>query len=92
MSSLFILTRLLASTAAPPQLIEWRYGLKPLSKRDAEANNMLVAFDFDRSHTADEELQAPTEPGGAGRIILQVVLLLVAAAVTILLWRRVSRS
>ena len=53
---------------------------------------MLVAFDFDRSHTADEELQAPTEPGGAGRIILQVVLLLVAAAVTILLWQRVSRS
>jgi len=82
----------LYDTTSILRFIEWRYGLKPLTERDAEANNMLAAFDFDRSDTADNDSQAPTEAGGAGRIILQVVLLMIAAAVTILLWRRVSRS
>jgi hypothetical protein len=53
---------------------------------------MLVAFNFDRSDTTDEDSRVPKEPGGSGRIILQVVLLMIAAAGTILLWRRVSRS
>jgi hypothetical protein len=53
---------------------------------------MLVAFNFDRSDTTGEDSRVPKEPGGSGRIILQVVLLMIAAAGTILLWRRVSRS
>ena len=82
----------LYDTTSILRFIEWRHGLKPLTKRDAEANNMLAAFNFDRSDTTDEDSRAHKEPGGSGRIILQVVLLMIAAAGTILLWRRVSRS
>jgi hypothetical protein len=53
---------------------------------------MLAAFNFDRSDTTDRDSRAPKDPGGSGRIILQVVILMIAAAGTILLWRRVSRS
>jgi phospholipase C len=31
------------------KLIEWRFGLEPLTSRDAAANNMLAAFDFSAS-------------------------------------------
>jgi phospholipase C len=82
----------LYDTTSILKFIEWRHGLKPLTKRDTEANNLLAAFNFDRSDTTDKVSQAPKEPGGTGRIVLPVVLLLIAAAVTILLWRRVSRS
>jgi hypothetical protein len=35
----------LYDTTSILKVIEWRHGLKPLSDRDAKANNLLVAFD-----------------------------------------------
>ena len=44
------------NTTSILRFIEWRYGLKPLAERDAEANNLLAAFDFDQ--------QVSKDPGG----------------------------
>jgi hypothetical protein len=64
------------------KFIEWRYGLKPLAERDAEANNLLAAFDFDQ--------QGSKDPGGLKTVLLvaTIVGLAVIAAAGILLWRR----
>ena len=71
------------NTTSILKFIEWRYGLKPLAKRDAEANNLLGAFDFDQQGSKDS--------GGVGKVVLlvaAVVGLAVIAAGGILLWRR----
>lgn len=39
------------------KFIEWRFGLPPLTQRDAEANNILNAFDFDQSPSRPLVLQ-----------------------------------
>ena len=65
------------------KFIEWRYGLEPLAKRDAEANNLLGAFDFEKQRSKDS--------GGVNKGVLAaavVVGLAGIAAVGILLWRR----
>ena len=71
------------NTTSILKFIEWRYGLKPLAKRDAEANNLLGAFDFDQQGSKDS--------GGVGKVVLlvaAVVGLAVIAAGGMLLWRR----
>jgi hypothetical protein len=73
-------------------LIEWRYGLDLLSERDAEANNLLAAFDFEPPSTADDVEQGSNTPGGPDRTLLAAVLLGVAAGAAILLWRRASHG
>jgi acid phosphatase len=73
----------LYNTTSILKFIEWRYGLKPLAKRDAEANNLLGAFDFDQRGSKDS--------GGVGKVVLPVAVvvgLAVIAAGGILLWRR----
>jgi acid phosphatase len=73
----------LYNTTSILKFIEWRYGLKPLAKRDAEANNLLGAFDFDQQGSKDS--------GGVGKVGLTVAVvvgLAVIAAGGILLWRR----
>ena len=44
------------------KFIEWRHGLKPLADRDAEANNLLAAFDFDQQGSKDS--------GGVRKVLL----------------------
>ena len=73
----------LYDTTSILKFIEWRYGLKPLAKRDAEANNLLGAFNFDQQGSKDS--------GGVGKVVLTVAVvvgLAVIAAGGILLWRR----
>ena len=82
----------LYDTTSILKFIEWRFGLEPLTKRDAGANNLLAAFDFDNANTANDGPPVATETGGAGRIMLQVGLVAIAAAVAIFLWRRTSRG
>ncbi len=41
------------------RLIEWRWGLKPLSVRDANAANLAAALDFSRRDTAAPEFAVP---------------------------------
>jgi phospholipase C len=64
------------------KFIEWRYGLKPLAERDAEANNLLGAFDFDQ--------QGSKDPGGVRKVVLLAAIVGLVGIATggILLWRR----
>jgi acid phosphatase len=71
------------NTTSILRFIEWRYGLKPLAERDAEANNLLAAFDFDQQRSKDS--------GGISKVVLAaavIVGLAVIAAGWIVLWRR----
>jgi acid phosphatase len=74
------------------RFIEWRYGLEPLADRDAEANNLLAAFDFAPSATAAAQQQL-RDTGGTS--VLPLLALLGAASIAgggILLWRLAVRS
>jgi hypothetical protein len=73
------------------RFIEWRYELDPLADRDAEANNLLAAFDFGASTTAvvRQELR---DTGGIGILSLVAFVELGIAGARILLWRRVLRG
>ena len=67
--------------------IEWRYGLQPLTDRDAGANNLLAAFDFDDSTAATQ--QGLPNSGGINIPLLGVLLGCAGiASVGMLLWRR----
>jgi phospholipase C len=44
------------------RLIEWRWGLPPLSERDAQANNLAEELDFTRSDTNAPVIDIPTGP------------------------------
>jgi phospholipase C len=70
------------NTTSILKFIEWRYGLKPLAERDAEANNLLAAFDFDQ--------QVSKDPGDLRTVLLVAAIVGLAgiAAAGILLWRR----
>jgi acid phosphatase len=70
------------NTTSILKFIEWRYGLKHLDERDAEANNLLAAFDFDQ--------QGSNDPGGVKTVLLVAAIVGLAgiAAAGILLWRR----
>jgi len=70
------------NTASILKFIEWRHGLAPLAERDAEANNLLAAFDFDRQGSKDSR--------GVNKVILVAAIVVLAgiAAAGILLWRR----
>jgi phospholipase C len=47
------------------RLIEWRWGLAPLTVRDANANNLALALDFSRPRTGPPPL-FPVAPGPFG--------------------------
>jgi len=67
--------------------IEWRYGLQPLTDRDAGANNLLAAFDFDDS-TAATQQRLPNS-GGINIPLLGVQLGFAGiASIGMVLWRR----
>ena len=70
------------NTASILKFIEWRHGLKPLANRDAEANNLLAAFDFDQQGSEDSR--------GVSKVLLVAVIVGLAgiAGAGILLWRR----
>ncbi len=41
------------------KLLEWRFGLEPLSQRDAEARNLAEALDFSKRRLAAPKIAAP---------------------------------
>jgi phospholipase C len=47
------------------KLAEWRWGLKPLSVRDAEANNLATALDFSRRRISAPAIAVPALRVGA---------------------------
>ncbi len=47
------------------RLIEWRWGLSPLTVRDAQANNLADALDFAHPRTGAPAIEVPTGPFGA---------------------------
>ncbi|HEX7525456.1 MAG TPA: alkaline phosphatase family protein [Gaiellaceae bacterium] len=47
------------------KLVEWRWGLKPLSVRDAQANNLATALDFSRRVLSAPTIVAPRVVAGA---------------------------
>ena len=47
------------------KLVEWRWGLKPLSVRDAQANNLATALDFSHRLLAAPKITAPHIVAGA---------------------------
>jgi phospholipase C len=44
------------------KLIEWRWSLPPLTKRDATTNNLALALDFSSRDTAAPTFLVPTGP------------------------------
>jgi phospholipase C len=46
------------------RLIEWRWGLSPLTVRDAQANNLAEALDFTHPETSAPVIDVPTGPFG----------------------------
>jgi phospholipase C len=46
-------------------LIEWRWGLEPLTVRDATANNLATALDFNHPNPAVPRFDVPPGPFGA---------------------------
>ncbi len=47
------------------KLLEWRFGLEPLSKRDAEAKNLAAALDFSHRNLKVPKITAPRLVVGA---------------------------
>ncbi len=47
------------------RLVEWRWGLEPLSVRDAQAGNLAAALDFSQRILGTPRIAAPTFPIGA---------------------------
>jgi phospholipase C len=45
------------------KMVEWRFGLKPLTKRDAAARNLAESFDFAHPRTAVPDLPLVVDPG-----------------------------
>jgi phospholipase C len=45
-------------------MIEWRWGLSPLTVRDASANNLAAALDFTQARAKPPRLPAPPGPFG----------------------------
>ena len=46
-------------------LIEWRWGLEPLTVRDATAHNLAAALDFNHQKRAAPQFDVPPGPFGA---------------------------
>jgi acid phosphatase len=81
-------------TASILKFIEWRYGLKPVADRDAKANNLLAAFDFDQHNTAEDPHQGSKDPAGVGSVLLLAIIVGLAgiAGAGILVWRRARQD
>jgi phospholipase C len=47
------------------KMIEWRFGLEPLSVRDAQANNLADVLDFSRVNRAASDYAVPSVLSGA---------------------------
>jgi acid phosphatase len=76
----------LYDTTSILKFIEWRYGLEPLTDRDAGANNLLPAFDF----SPPAARQALPESGGSISVLWPLASAGLASlgAVGVFLWRR----
>ncbi len=73
------------------RFIEWRYGLAPLTDRDAGTNNLLAAFDFG-DPTAATRQRLP-DSGGVNIILLGALMGSVSlVAIGAFLWRRRLRQ
>jgi phospholipase C len=46
------------------KMIEWRWGLRPLSVRDASANNLADVLDFDHFNLSAPQFNVPSGPFG----------------------------
>ena len=46
------------------KMIEWRWGLRPLTVRDASANNLAEALDFRRPNLVAPAFNVPAGPFG----------------------------
>ena len=46
------------------RMIEWRWGLQPLTERDATANNLAEALDFKARAHKVKQFRIPTGPFG----------------------------
>ena len=81
----------LYDTTSILKFIEWRYGLQPLTGRDAGANNLLAAFDFGDSAAATQ--QGLPNSGGPD-VLLPGVLVgpAVLAAIGVILWQRLLQQ
>ena len=76
----------LYDTTSILKFIEWRHGLKPLAERDAEANNLLAAFDFDQP-PADPPKRSKGPGDGSGVLVPVAGLAAVVGIVMLLGWR-----
>jgi phospholipase C len=47
------------------KLVEWRWGLQPLSVRDRAANNLAAELDFSRRNLSAPKIAAPRLVAGA---------------------------
>ena len=45
------------------KMAEWRWGLKPMTKRDAAARNLAETFRFDKPDFSVPDLPTVTDPG-----------------------------
>lgn len=48
---------------APLKLVEWRYGLKPLTRRDAASRNLAATFDFATPNPTPPSFTPVLDPG-----------------------------
>jgi phospholipase C len=60
------------------KLIEWRFGLEPLSVRDAQANNLARIMEFDQARLAVPQPNVP--PGPYGRPCIPILGVAASAA------------
>jgi phospholipase C len=57
------LTRTVFEHSAIPKLVEWRFGLSPLTPRDAASNNIAGVLDFGHPRAEPPTIVVPPDPG-----------------------------
>ncbi|HYI61052.1 MAG TPA: alkaline phosphatase family protein, partial [Acidimicrobiales bacterium] len=57
------LTRTVFEHSAIPKLVEWRFGLSPLTPRDAASNNIAGVLDFRHPRAKPPTIVVPPDPG-----------------------------
>ncbi len=57
------LTRTVFEHSAIPKLVEWRFGLSPLTPRDAASNNIAGVLDFHHPRAEPPTIVVPPDPG-----------------------------
>jgi phospholipase C len=57
------LTRTVFEHTAILKLVEWRFGLQPLTPRDAASQNIASVLDFGKAHRPPPRIVVPPDPG-----------------------------